>query len=142
MNRIVSSLLGACILCVLPLMSMAAPLVAKVDISSQTMNVYYKGELKYHWQVSTARPGKITPKGAWSAKWLSKNHRSSRYNGAKMDYAIFFNGHYAIHATEHVNRLGSPASAGCVRLHPKHAAKLFKMTKKVGLNNMKVVIQQ
>ena len=58
-----------------------------------------------------------------------------------MPYSIFFRGNYAIHGTDQISRLGSPASAGCVRLHPEHAATLFFMTQSVGLRNMKVVIQ-
>ena len=90
--------------------------------------------------MSTARRGKVTPRGTWTAKWLSRHHKSSRYNNAPMPFSIFFNGHYAIHGTNQVSRLGRPASAGCVRLHPDHAAILFAKTKQVGLDNMKVVI--
>lgn len=119
----------------------AAPLVAKVDVSDQMMTVYRDGEVAYRWKVSTARKGKWTPRGTWSAKWLSRHHRSSRYDNAPMPYAIFFRGHYAIHGTNHVSRLGRPASAGCIRLHPDHAALLFRLTQAVGLDNMRVVIQ-
>ena len=50
------------------------------------------------------------------------------------------NGNYAIHGTNQISRLGQPASAGCVRLHPEHAAILFQKVRQVGLDNMKVVI--
>jgi lipoprotein-anchoring transpeptidase ErfK/SrfK len=70
--------------------------------------------------------GKITPPGEWTAQWLSRNHRSSRYNNAPMPYAIFYSGHYAIHGTDQISRLGRPASAGCVRLHPDNARVLFR----------------
>lgn len=119
----------------------AGTVVAKVDISDQTMRVYQNGKLAYKWRVSTARKGKVTPRGAWSAKMLSRHHKSSLYNNAPMPHSIFFNGNYAIHGTNQIKRLGRPASAGCVRLHPSNAAQLFAMTKKVGLRNMKVVIQ-
>ena len=141
MKRWMFTAFGIGILCLLPVLGAAAPLVAKVDISTQTMTVYKDGQPAFEWPVSTARQGKVTPRGSWTAKWLSKHHRSSRYNNAPMPYAIFFNGHYAIHGTDQVSRLGSPASAGCVRLHPDHAATLFQMTREVGLKNMKVVIQ-
>ncbi|CUH75360.1 L,D-transpeptidase [Tropicibacter naphthalenivorans] len=141
MNRILTRALGVAMLCLLPMASVAAPLVAKVDISAQTMTVIYNGKVAYSWPVSTARSGKYTPRGTWTAKWLSKNHRSSLYNNAPMPYSIFFNGNYAIHGTNQISRLGRPASAGCVRLHPEHAAVLFKLTQSVGKQNMKVVIQ-
>jgi len=119
----------------------ASTLVAKVDVSEQTMRVYRNGKQIYKWPVSTARKGKYTPRGAWSAKWLSKNHKSSLYNNAPMPHAIFYRGNYAIHGTNQTRRLGRPASAGCIRLHPKNAAVLFNMTRKVGLKNMRVVVQ-
>jgi len=58
-----------------------------------------------------------------------------------MPHAIFYRGNYAIHGTNQTRRLGRPASAGCIRLHPKNAAVLFNMTRKVGLKNMRVVVQ-
>lgn len=141
MKQMILRIFGAAMLCLLPLASFAAPLVAKVDVSTQTMTVIYNGKVAYHWPVSTARPGKYTPRGTWSAKWLSKNHRSSLYNNAPMPYSIFFNGNYAIHGTNQISRLGRPASAGCVRLHPEHAAVLFQLTQQVGKQNMRVMIQ-
>ncbi len=110
-------------------------LVVVVDVSEQHLTVYRDGEKQYNWMVSTARRGKVTPRGRWKAKWLSRNHRSSRYNGAPMPYSIFYNGNYAVHGTNHIKRLGRPASAGCVRLHPENAAVLFNLTKNYGLEN-------
>ena len=141
MKRSALTFLGIALLCLLPVLGAAAPLIAKVDISSQTMTVIQNGEVAYRWPVSTARSGKYTPRGSWTAKWLSKNHKSSLYNNAPMPYSIFFSGNYAIHGTNQISRLGRPASAGCVRLHPDHAAVLFNMARAVGLKNMKVVIQ-
>ncbi|WP_425071313.1 L,D-transpeptidase [Sagittula sp. S175] len=141
MNRILSAVFATALSILTPIAALAAPLVAKVDISSQTMTVIYNGEIAYQWPVSTARKGKYTPRGQWSAKWLSKNHKSSLYDNAPMPYSIFFNGNYAIHGTNQISRLGRPASAGCVRLHPEHAAVLFNLTQQVGKQNMRVVIQ-
>ena len=122
--------------------SSAANLVARVDISSQTMTVTHRGKVKYTWKVSTARAGKVTPTGSWSAKWLSRNHRSSRYNNAPMPYSIFYSGNYAVHGTNQVGRLGRPASAGCIRLHPQNAAILFKLAQQEGLKNTRIVVQR
>ena len=140
MKRFFAAALAAALLCFSPLMAAAAPLAAKVDVSTQTMTVIYNGKVEYRWPVSTARAGKHTPRGQWNAYWLSKYHRSSIYNNAPMPFAIFFNGDYAIHGTDQISRLGRPASAGCVRLHPEHAAVLFELTRQVGKKNMKVVI--
>jgi len=123
-----------------PAVASAATVVARVDLSSQTMTVTHGGVVKYHWKVSTARAGKRTPTGTYTAKWLSKNHRSSRYHNAPMPYSIFYSGNYAVHGTVQVGRLGRPASAGCVRLHPSNAAILFGMAQRVGLRNVKIVI--
>lgn len=121
--------------------SHAARIEAKVDISQQKMRVYQNGKLKYVWPVSTARRGKVTPTGSWNAKWLSKNHKSSRYNNAPMPYAIFYSGNFAIHGTNQTKRLGRPASAGCVRIHTANAAKLFSMVQRHGKRNFRVKIR-
>ena len=125
-----------------PVAASAASLVAKVDISSQTMTVTHRGKVKYRWKVSTARSGKVTPTGSWTAKWLSKNHRSSRYNNAPMPYSIFYSGNYAVHGTNQISRLGRPASAGCIRLHPDNAAVLFSLAQREGLKNTRIVVHR
>ena len=119
----------------------AATLTANVSLSSQTMTVMHRGKVIGRWPVSTARRGKVTPTGSWSAKWLSRNHRSSRYNNAPMPYSIFYNGNYAVHGTYQTSKLGRPASAGCVRLSPTHAAKLFSLAKAVGLSNTRIIVR-
>ncbi|QUJ77706.1 L,D-transpeptidase [Sulfitobacter albidus] len=141
MRLLLIALAVLCLTVVMPQKGMANTIVAKVDVSEQTMRVYRNGKQIHKWRVSTARKGKWTPRGAWSAKWLSRHHKSSLYNDAPMPHAIFFRGNYAIHGTNQISRLGRPASAGCIRLHPSHAATLFAMTRKVGLKNMKVVVQ-
>lgn len=115
--------------------------LVRVSISRQAMEVWHEGRKIYDWPVSTARPGKVTPTGTWTgAQWLSRNHRSSLYNGAPMPFAIFFNGNYAIHGTDQIKKLGRPASAGCVRLHPDHARVLFDMVRHEGKDNLKVIV--
>ncbi|KQU86163.1 hypothetical protein ASD00_07160 [Ensifer sp. Root31] len=118
----------------------AANLVAKISLSSQTMVVKQNGVVMYRWKVSTARKGYVTPKGSWKAKWLSRNHRSKKYDDAPMPYAVFFNGGYAVHATYDVKLLGRPASHGCVRLHPNNAAEFFALAREHGLKNTRIVI--
>jgi len=131
---------AALILSLLPQAVLADRIVARVSISAQRMHVYQDGMLVHEWPVSTARSGKVTPQGEWTAQWLSRNHRSSRYNNAPMPYAIFYSGHYAIHGTDQIGRLGRPASAGCVRLHPDNARVLFRMVQQEGTDNMRVVV--
>ncbi|MDZ4088385.1 MAG: L,D-transpeptidase [Tabrizicola sp.] len=126
----------------LPGPALAERVVAHVSVTSQLMKVYHEGRLLYTWPVSTAKPGKITPSGTYEPEFLSKNHRSSRYNNAPMPFAIFYDGHYAIHGTDQIKRLGNPASNGCVRLHPDNAKILFNMVRAEGMENMRVVIVQ
>jgi len=126
---------------ILPVAASAASLVAKVDVSQQTMTVIQNGTVIANWRVSTARKGKHTPRGSYSPKSLSKYHKSSLYNNAPMPYSIFFKGNYAVHGTNQVSKLGRPASAGCVRLHTDHAARLFALVKKHGFRNTRIVVQ-
>ena len=118
----------------------ASSVVARVDLSSQRMNVYVNGSLRYTWKVSTGRGRYATPRGSYSAKWLSRYHRSRKYNNAPMPYAIFFRGGYAVHGTNHIRALGRRASHGCVRLHPRNASKLFSLVRRHGLKRSRVVI--
>ena len=90
--------------------------------------------------MSTARRGKVTPTGIWSAQWLSEHHRSSLYNNAPMPFSIFYNGNFAIHGTNQVSKLGTPASAGCVRLHPENAKILFDLVRAAGKSEFRVLI--
>lgn len=118
-----------------------ARIETRVSISRQVMEVFHEGRKLYEWPVSTARQGKITPVGTWNgAQWLSRHHRSSLYNNAPMPYAIFYNGNYAIHGTDQISRLGRPASAGCVRLHPDHARILFNMVRAEGKDAIRVTV--
>jgi len=120
--------------------AVASNLVARVILSEQTMHVFHGGKLLFEWPVSTARTGKTTPTGEWTAQWLSRNHRSSRYNNAPMPFSIFYSGHYAVHGTDQIAMLGQPASAGCIRLHPDNARILFDMAREAGLANTRIVV--
>jgi lipoprotein-anchoring transpeptidase ErfK/SrfK len=141
MNRLIPFLAAFAVLALaqLPAAS-AATITANISISTQTMTVMHRGTVIGRWPVSTARRGKVTPTGSWSAKWLSRYHKSSRYNNAPMPYSIFYNGNYAVHGTYQTKKLGRPASSGCVRLAPDHAAKLFSLVKAEGLENTRIII--
>ncbi|MFS8148887.1 hypothetical protein ATY78_16055 [Rhizobium sp. R635] len=140
MRTILAAAAASLLLQFSPVAAEAATLVAKISIDKQTMTVTENGFVKYRWKVSTARRGYVTPTGSWSAKWLSRDHRSRKYDNAPMPYAVFFNGGYAVHATFDLKRLGTPASHGCVRLHPDNAAQFFSLARQAGLSNTRVVI--
>ena len=115
-------------------------IIAVVDKSDQKLHLFENGLKKYTWDVSTARNGKVTPTGTWNAQWLSKYHKSSIYNNAPMPYSIFYDGNFAIHGTDQIGRLGTPASSGCVRLHPENAAVLFAMVEQAGKSNFAIKV--
>ena len=57
-----------------------------------------------------------------------------------MPFSVFFDGDYAIHGTRQINRLGEPASAGCIRLHPDNAKIFFDLAMLYGVENTLVRI--
>jgi len=118
----------------------AATVVAKIDISSQTMQVLVDGRPRYTWSVSTARRGYVTPIGTYRPQRLEKMWYSRKYNMSPMPHSIFYHRGYAIHGTTSINKLGQPASHGCVRLHPNNARTLFSLVRKHGMNNMRVKV--
>lgn len=112
----------------------------EIDKSDQTMRVRPDGRVAGQWPVSTARAGKVTPEGKYAPQSLVRMHCSSLYNNAPMPFSIFFHGNYAIHGTDQVDRLGSPASAGCVRLDLAHADVLFGLMREVGKEETRISI--
>lgn len=121
--------------------AMAPKLIAKVDVSDQTMRVIVEGREVHRWKVSTAGKGYRTPRGVWQPYRMHTMWYSRKYDNAPMPHSIFFTGGYAIHATPHIRRLGTPASHGCVRLHPDNAKALFALAKTYGRKGMRVVIE-
>jgi hypothetical protein len=102
-----------------------------IDLSTQTMHVESSSG-SYAWPISTARSGYTTPRGSFAPTGLQRMHYSRKYHMSPMPYSIFFHGGYAIHGTYATGALGKPASHGCVRLSPGHAAQLFHMVQSEG----------
>jgi lipoprotein-anchoring transpeptidase ErfK/SrfK len=117
-----------------------AGIVARINISSQRMNVYVDGMPRYTWLVSTARPPYRTPVGTFRPTGVFRYHASTIYSGSPMPYSIFFLRGYAIHGSYETRYLGRPASHGCVRLHPANAAVLYSLVRQYGLGNMLIEI--
>lgn len=120
--------------------SFSASLVAKIDVSSQTMTVSKQGRVIHVWKVSTARKGYVTPRGSWRPKRMHRMWYSRKYDMSPMPYSVFYHGGYAIHGTGAVSRLGTPASHGCVRLHTANAAKFYALVKQYGPGNTRIVV--
>jgi hypothetical protein len=118
-----------------------AEILITVDKSAQRMTVTRDGEALYTWAVSTGRSGYATPSGSFTPFRMEADHYSKEWDDAPMPHSIFFTkiGH-AIHGSYETKKLGTPASHGCVRLSPAHAATLFAMVKQDGVTNTKVVL--
>jgi hypothetical protein len=106
-----------------------AGIVVTVDKSAQRLIVAVDGAKRFEWPVSTARIGYRTPNGSYRPERLERKWFSRKYDWSPMPYSIFFNEGYAIHGSYEISHLGRPASHGCIRLHPEHAAILFALVK-------------
>jgi hypothetical protein len=104
-----------------------AGIVVTVDKSAQRLTVAVDGSPRFTWPVSTARWGYMTPNGSYRPERLERQWFSRKYDMSPMPHSIFFDGGYAIHGSYEISHLGRPASHGCIRLHPKHAAILFAL---------------
>ena len=102
-----------------------------INLSTQTMHVQSSSG-SYSWPVSTARAGYSTPRGSFAPTGLQAMHYSRKYHMSPMPHSIFFRGGYAIHGSYETGMLGRPASHGCVRLSPGHAAILYQMVQNEG----------
>ncbi len=122
--------------------SHAATVVAKVDVSQQRMNVYVGGQLRHSWAVSTGRGRYATPGGTFRPYRMHAMWHSRKYNMAPMPHSVFYRGGYAVHGTVEVNRLGRPASRGCVRLHPTNARTFYNLVRQAGMKNTRIEIRR
>ena len=118
-----------------------AKVAITVDKDNQQMTVAVDGVETYRWPVSSGLPSYETPNGSFRAFRMEEDHYSKEFDEAPMPHSIFFTkiGH-AIHGTDSVNRLGSPASHGCVRLSRDNAAKLFALVREQGVLNTTVTL--
>ncbi|WP_035688266.1 L,D-transpeptidase [Bradyrhizobium sp. Cp5.3] len=118
-----------------------AKVAITIDKDSQQMTVAVDGVERYHWPVSTGIPSRETPSGAFRAFRMEEDHYSKEFDDAPMPHSIFFTkiGH-AIHGTDSVSRLGTPASHGCVRLSRQNASTLYALVQEQGVLNTTVTL--
>ena len=127
-------------------MTALAPAPARADVTvhidkySQRMSVSIDGYPRYYWPVSTGRSGYGTPSGVFRPQMMARRWFSRKYYNSPMPHSIFFYHGFAIHGTTELSRLGGPASHGCVRLHPSHAAALFALVSRDGPRYTRIVI--
>ena len=133
--------LAACMGLSTPAISPArADVAVHIDKSSQRMAVRIDGAPRYNWPVSTGRSGYGTPSGVFRPRTMARHWFSRKYYNSPMPHSIFFYHGFAIHGTHDLRRLGGPASHGCVRLHPSHAAALFALVRRTGPRNTRIEI--
>lgn len=109
-----------------PEISPAGPVTVVVDLSTQRATIYRNGVRIGVSTVSTGKPGHETPTGVFSIILKDADHRSSKYNNAKMPFTqkLTQDG-VALHAG---GLPGYPESHGCVHLPYTLAQKLFTTT--------------
>ena len=119
----------------------APRLLISIDKSAQQMTVTVDGDPRYVWPVSTGVSGYDTPSGEYKPFRMERDHFSREWDDAPMPHSIFFTqqGH-AIHGSDHVKAIGTPASHGCVRLEPRNAAILFALVRQEKMANTRVVL--
>jgi lipoprotein-anchoring transpeptidase ErfK/SrfK len=97
-----------------------------IDIAAQRAYLLVNGRVAVDTPVSTARPGKYTPRGSFS---MSEKVRTGKYStiyGVEMPYWMRLSGTvFGVHAGV---LPGYPASAGCVRLPASAAQVIFDNT--------------
>ncbi len=113
-----------------------ADVFISVDKATQRMSVLVDGEQRHSWPVSTGLVRYATPTGLYTPFRLVEDHFSKEWDDAPMPHSIFFtdSGH-AIHGSQAIRRLGTPASHGCVRLAPENARILFSLVMAEGLGS-------
>ena len=118
-----------------------AKVAITVDKDNQQMTVAVDGVERYRWPVSSGLPSYETPNGSFRTFRMEEDHYSKEFDDAPMPHSIFFTkiGH-AIHGTDSVNRLGSPASHGCVRLSRDNASTLYALVEQEGVLNTTVTL--
>jgi lipoprotein-anchoring transpeptidase ErfK/SrfK len=117
-----------------------ADVVVQVDKTTQRLSVQLDGNTLYTWPVSTAAGGYVTPNGVYRPLMMARMWYSRKYHMSPMPHSIFFHEGWAIHGSFATGALGSPASHGCVRLHPRNAATLYALVEQRGRDNTAIIV--
>lgn len=123
---------------------------AQVVKSSQRLYLYVNGSARGSWPVSTGMAGYTTPNfdrhpdGRIYDRYTSAKYPGGDYNGlGNMPYAVFITGGYALHGTPKGNwpKLGTPASHGCIRMHPDNGYMFNRLVRSYGVRNVWITVQ-
>ena len=82
---------------------------------------------------ATARQAASTNRSAWNGHGFPKSI-------IILLCPTLFHGGFAIHGSYEINRLGGPASHGCIRLHPSDAAVLYTLVRTEGMSATRIVV--
>ncbi|WP_374029461.1 L,D-transpeptidase [Bdellovibrio bacteriovorus] len=122
----------------------------QVSKSRQKLYLYVNGVHQQTWDVSTGAPGHGTPNfdthpnGRIYDKYTSSKYPGGDYKGlGNMPYAVFISGGFAIHGTGTGNwkKLGTPASHGCIRVHPDNAYYFNRLVRQYGIYKTWITVQ-
>jgi hypothetical protein len=130
----------AAVLSIMLASAAGAHVLINVDKSTQQMTVAVDGASRYHFAVSTGRPGLGTPSGTFHPQRMERTWFSKEYYNSPMPHSIFFHGGFAIHGSYEISHLGGPASHGCIRLHPDNAATLYALVQQQGMEATTIVV--
>jgi hypothetical protein len=117
-----------------------AHVLIAVDKNTQQMSVSVDGMPRYQFAVSTGRAGFGTPNGTYHPQSMAATWFSKEYYNSPMPHSIFFHRGYAIHGSYEIDRLGGPASHGCIRLHPENATALYSLVQREGMAATTIVV--
>ena len=98
-----------------------------VNLTTQTLTAYERGEPVYTALVSTGLPDTPTPVGQFFiwVKFLYDDMRGPGYDLPGVPYVMYFYGGYGLHGTYWHDNFGTPMSHGCVNLSNAAAEWLF-----------------
>lgn len=97
-----------------------------IDVAEQKGYLLVDGKIAVETPVSTARPGKWTPRGSFAMTQRVRSGKVSTIYGVEMPYWMRLGGSvYGVHAG---HLPGYPASAGCIRLPIGAAEVIFDNT--------------
>ncbi|MDD3819435.1 MAG: L,D-transpeptidase, partial [Actinomycetota bacterium] len=108
----------------------------EVDLSCQKVLIYYKDKLLKEWICSGGTEEKPTPKGEFKTTEKGEYFWNPRYNMGGYYWVRFYED-YLFHSVpfdkdnniiqEEYDKLGTPASHGCIRLEVENARWLYEM---------------
>jgi L,D-transpeptidase catalytic domain len=123
---------------------------ARVVKAEQKLFLYVNGRLDATWPVSSGMSGYGTPdfdqhpNGRIYDRYTSTKFPGGDYKGlGNMPYVVFINGGFAIHGTTggNIPKLGTPASHGCIRVHPENGKIFNRLVRQYGVKDVWITVE-